>query len=597
MDTQNSTSKLRTWLSSRKASMENERSSYEALWKELREVFEPCVGHALKGEVDEGQDAALRDDKEIFDSHTRVVVQKLAAGLQSGITNQAREWFKLVTKILSGQESSSERRWFGNATHQLHRVLSQSNFYTSLDEIYTHLGVFGTAAMLMVPDDKSVVRCVVLDTGSFWIAQDQNGRVDTLLRRINMTGRQIKQEFGKDSIPESIQLQLEDGKGETRYTVWNMIYPAEEGPEIPQADAARTFTSVYWLDHDRSKNEGFLAFRGYGYNPIIAPRWRTVGNTVYGCGPGQVGLGDAKELQTVELSILRLVEQASDPAMAAPQSMKGMPLDTGPGGVVYYSPLENGGAQIPVQPLFQTHSAIDGVMQKQAQLKNQLEQIFFTNLFAMIMNLQRGGQARTATEIQELASEKVSLLSPVLSRLNVDLLAPCVEAGMAIMEERAEIELNETGVDPYGVTDTSGLSTGEYEIQYISTLHKEQEIAAKLVGPMRLLEFVSNLKAVSQSPEIDDNLNYDAMVRTAGEVLDDIGVLYDKREVEVTRKTRAEQLEAQQRMAMAQQQAATMQAQAGATSAQAQSVSAMNDASLTNGNDAESMIRRQGFML
>ena len=91
------TAALKGWLAKRKKSLEDARLPFESVWRDIRLHIEPSLGKALV-EGDPNDRAAQREDERIYNSEPRILLQRMAAGLQSGITNQSRQWFKLETR-------------------------------------------------------------------------------------------------------------------------------------------------------------------------------------------------------------------------------------------------------------------------------------------------------------------------------------------------------------------------------------------------------------------------------------------------------------------------------------------------------------------
>ena len=81
---------------------------------------------------------------------------------------------------------------------------------------------------------------------------------------------------------------------------------------------------------------------------------------VYGKGLGEMSLPDCKELQKLEEYLLRMIANEAEPAMIAPSSMKGQPINMFPGGVTFYDGMMQSGTA-PVGRLFQTQEGIDKV--------------------------------------------------------------------------------------------------------------------------------------------------------------------------------------------------------------------------------------------
>lgn len=538
---------LKAWLDKRKKSLDEARLPFETVWRDIRLFIEPSLGKALI-EGDPNDRAAQREDERIYNSEPRILLQRMAAGLQSGITNQARQWFKLETRDARLGKASRTRGWLDFATEYVQGVMQRSNVYAGLDQIYSQLGMFGTAAGLVVRDDDATVHLHVCDMGSFWLAQNRRQRVDTLMRKCDFTLQQLIDEFGEGWVPTRlIDRKDKSGALEEHHVVWNLVCPRSHfGKTLKDVAAEREFASVYWMEGEgcRDSNDGLLAIRSYGYNPIVAPRW-SLGASVYGTGCGYIGLADSKELQRLEKDKLKLVEQEADPAMLADSSMKGVPINTGPGGVTYGNIVGGtAGRNVPVQRLFQTQGQLEAVLLAIDSVEQRLRRIFYSDLFSLLINLNTNPTQKTATEVNELSAEKVALLGPVLTRLNTDLLDPLVDAVFTAAVDEA---IESGGPDSMSslhslASPPPDLAGEELKVEYVSSLHVEQQAATRLTGLSRLLEFVGGIAQVQ--PDVVDKLNTDKMIDVAADSLVEHGCVRDQKEVDQVRQARAQQQQA-----------------------------------------------------
>ena len=560
---------LLEWARIVKGGLQRQRTPLEGLWRDIRDNFEPALGHALDDSRDLDDSAAKRGDAKIINSKSRDVVSRLSSGLQSGITNQARQWFRLVDKGAAGdkENSSRERRAIDAATELLQSTIAGSNIYTALISIYMRLGQFGTACALLVPDEFATVRLDVVDEGAYWLAQDRRGRVCTMLRRCEWTRLQVVEEFGEDAVPANILREVRDGNGHTFVRVWHLVTPTQEVPRKHRDEfAGHAFASLYWVEGDGQTQP--IAKRGFDYNPIIAPRWEVPTGSVYGIGLGQKALPDAKELQALELAKMRIVAQEADPPMAAPEKMRGVRLSMNPGAVNYFS--EGAGGQsaghIPIQPIDTRPKRLDFVEAAINTQEQRLGRLFYEDLFAMLLQIQMGAGKRqmTATEVSELASEKIALLGPILTRLNHDLLHPLVGGVYAICVADAKGRLDSImGAEMMGATPDAERVIADAErfralaevdeldldVEYTSTLHIQQLSNARTLGVVHLMEYVgmfSNYDAAAI-----DNIDIDKAVRLGAKSYMEHGIVRDEKDVATIRKGRAAQQEQQMQLAQA----------------------------------------------
>lgn len=579
LDLRTDTQKLLKWLNGRVRSLKQARVPYESLWQDIREIYEPALGKMLKGDdVDIWQANASRDDEKILNSTPRIKLHRLAAGLQSGITNQATSWFKFNTGDSKLERQRVIREYLDKGTEYIQRIIARSNIYPTLDQIYLRLGAFGNACAIIVPDDDAEVRMILCDEGSYYLAENSRGRVDTCLRTLRLTLGQLVDEFTSDALPEWAKERISKGGHEDLITVYNMIYPRHQGIDVDgDVMPGREFISVYWLPKSSSKKhtetDAILDIRSFDYNPIIAPRWSIRGSTAYGCGPGQIALSDAKELQELELAKLRLVEQESNPSLLVPASMRGATIGAGPGEISFYNDVTGQGKN-PIHRLFETNASIEAIQLVIQEVESRVSMMFFTDLFAMLLNSDRTPREMTAREINERASERVSLLGPVLTRLNTDLLEPLVSAVWHICVSRAIDRENTEGVDDSGLLNYPGGIKESPRIEFVSKLHIEQQAADRLVGLYRLQEFATGLAQID--PQIILKLDSAKMLEEAARSLNEHGVVRDQKEYEQI--IQQQQQAQQQQMAMQQQQV------------DAQTVRDLAGAKFTDGSSALDML-------
>ena len=83
-------------------------------------------------------------------------------------------------------------------------VFSRSNIYPCFKTGYGDLGLFGQSAGILVENDETTVRMMQLVHGRFWIARDENGRVNTLYRKFRWAVDRIIGRFGYNKVSPPI---------------------------------------------------------------------------------------------------------------------------------------------------------------------------------------------------------------------------------------------------------------------------------------------------------------------------------------------------------------------------------------------------------
>lgn len=536
---------LRGWLDKRAASLKREREPHEAGWKTLSEHYEPDLGRALfEDDPDVERRAAPRRDRKLLTSTPRTELRRMAAAMKSGTANESRQWFRLRLK---GQdraqaENPAWTQWLDAMTRGMAALLDQSNAYGAVGQLFHHAGLFGQGAALVTGDHpEDILDVRVIDTGAFWIGSTRRGRVDVLLRRVSMTAREILEEFGEKRCPESAARACEAGSDERRFALWNLVCP-NAGGRFPDLDREKTpFASVWWSEtRDECGGEdtaGVIDIRGYGWNPILCPRWDVL-DGVYGTGPGRIGMPEVLELYRLELDALKGIAQRVDPPLAAPEGMKDSAVNTYPGGITYYP--ESMGRDRSLHSLIDQPPDVQAVEMKISQVEARLRRVFYADLFNAILTVANTSNTQmTARQVEEMSGEKISLLGPVLTNLNHGLFDPLIDAVFAIMAE--------AGLIP---EPPEAMAGAEFQAEYVSTLHMRQQEEARLGGLMRFSQFAGGLLAAS--PESADKIDFDQMLDEAAQALAvPGGCVRSDRDVQQIREARAQA--AREQMQAAQQ--------------------------------------------
>lgn len=529
---------LRNALDRRVASLRRERLPHEAVWKTLAANFEPQFGRPLDGLLADPADAqAPLRDSTIINSHPRTALSRLGAGMQGGITSPSSQWFRLTVDTPALAERPEIKAWLDDCTRRIAAAFSASNVYTYLHQTYLHLGCFATSAGLIVPDERFGLHAILLDEGSYWIGTDNRGRPVTLLRAFSFTAAQIRDEFGQETADAhpSVKEALAGGRDEQPFIVWNLVQPNSASLALRDIDAKMPFASVYWLEG--SPKNLVLAIRPFRYNPILAPRWHILSGS-YGFGPGHVAVSDAKELQRLETDLLAAVAKSVNPPLTAPESMRDEPINAFPGGITF---RQDGGLDPDRRPsLAQLYEIRISTADLRAQIQaveQRIDRAFFGDLFAMMLNLNARPKVMTAREVIELSQEKMSLLGPVLTRMNADLLDPLIDAAFSILYDAGKL--------PAAPDTLQGVALS---VRYVSVLHTEQQSTSRLGAMIRLLDFLAMIAPAA--PDAIDKIDATQAVDEAADVLAcPARVIRSDADVAAIRRDRAAQQQAAQQAA------------------------------------------------
>lgn len=486
-----------------RAQLDTERQSFTAHWRDLNDYILPRRGRFTTSDTNRGD----RRSKKIIDSTASFAARTLASGMMSGVTSPARPWFRLTTPDPDLAESQAVKAWLHVVTQRMSSVFIRSNLYNALPIVYGDMGTFGTASLHVAEDDKNVIRCYPHPIGSYALANDANLRIRVFMREFKLTVRQIVEMFGDGTVAEKTDRGLErisrttrelwrTGQTEQLIEVMHTIMPnADQNPNKLEAKF-KPYVSLY-CERGAMDQGLFLRESGFDDFPVLAPRWETTGEDVYGTNcPGMVALGDIMQLQLGERRSMQAIEKMVNPPMVGPTSMRNSKSTILPGDITYVDAREG---QQGFRAAHEVNFRIQELEMKQEQVRYRVRRAYYEDLFLMLAQ-SPAMQSRdiTAREIDERHEEKLLALGPVLEQLNQDLLDPLIDRTFNIMERQ--------GLLPEPPEEMQG---EPLRVEYISIMAQAQRMVG-LSGLERFSAFVGTL--VETNPSILDKIDQDQMV-------------------------------------------------------------------------------------
>lgn len=473
--------------------VERERRAWEPLWREVADFVLPrCIDGTRK--ADEAGDTTRRGPRIIDGTATRAV-RILAAGMQGGLTSPARPWFRLRLADEDMEEAGPERRWLDVVERRLYAALARSNFYAAVHGLYTELAAFGSADMYHEADPQRVMRFSCLACGDFAWACDAAGRVDTVVRRLRMSARQMAQRYGEAHLSRRVRRMLRRDP-ERPVPLVHMVRPrvrraAGEGGKATGGGIGGVNMPWQSLTWEAEAAEGLLHEGGFEEFPHLAARWDVAGGDIYGRSPGMDVLPDVKMLQEMARSQLLAIHKVVNPPMRVPSGFK-QRLNLIPGGQNYVTP----GQGESVGPLYQINPDIGAVTHKMEDVRRAVREGFFNDLFLMFTA--EGRSNITAAEVLERGEEKLLMLGPVIERHQSELLDPLLERTYGI--------LRRGGLLPPPPPELAGRSM---RVEYVSALAQAQRV----VTAQAIRRFASDVSTLAGvAPQVLDKVDFEQAV-------------------------------------------------------------------------------------
>jgi hypothetical protein len=495
------------------AQMDTERSSFISHWRDIADYILPRRARFSVTDVNKGD----KRNQKIIDGTATLAQRTLKSGMMAGLTSPARPWFRLTVPDDDLSEVPSVNVWLHDVTRRMNNVMLKSNLYNSLPQVYGDMGNFGTGCMFVEPDAEKVFRTYVFPIGSYMLANDHKNRVRVFARDFRLTVRQVVMKFsviaddGKPDMKNISQHVIDlwkQGMTEVWVDICHVIQPNPDfNPNKSHSKYKRYVSRYYEVGTAGDKSgkgylaEGYdvyLSESGYDFFPILAPRWQTTGEDVYGTDcPGMTALGDVRQLQVEQKRKAQGIEKGINPAMVAPTSMRKAKTSIIAGDITFTDEREG------TKGFRKAHDVqldLGNLIEDIRDIRNIIRRAYYEDLFLMIAQSDR--RTVTATEINERVEEKNFSLGPLLEQSNGDLYDPLMDIIYFLMDER--------GMIPPPPPELEGR---DIKAEYISIMAQSQKMVGVSVLE-RYSSFASEIGTVTQDRR--------AMLKTRwDEVLDD----------------------------------------------------------------------------
>ena len=514
--------------------LRSERSSFIPLWRELSDYHLAHRGRFLTSDRNKGY---KRNTKQINNT-SRLSSRTLASGMMSGITSPARPWFRLSSGDANLDDAQAVKQWLHEVQQVMYKVFSQSNTYNALHQLYSELGVFGTAAMGVFQDFENVIWCKPYTVGSYMMGLNSQNVSDTFYQEYELSVAQCVKQFGIENVSQSVKEQWEKGNSEAWIKVVFLVEPNDDRDNASPLAKDKRWRSVYFEAKNGTKDgeEKFLRESGFDDYPILGPRWDVTGEDVYATDcPGITALGDTKALQLAERRKYQALDKIVNPPLQGPSSLKNK-LNGGAVGandVIFHDQVSDG-----LRSIYDYRPDINAINSEIGNVENRVQRAFYEDLFLMLAQTDR--RQITAREVAEKHEEKLLMLGPVLERLHTELLDPLIDRTFNILQAN--------GVLPEPPPE---LQNKDLNVEYVSVLAQAQRLVA--TGAVdRLTAFVG--QAAQIWPEARHKVNINRGIDEYAESLGvDPSMVRSDDEVEAMMQADALQAQQAQAMAVAQQ--------------------------------------------
>ncbi len=512
--------KLASELKNNLSRLMEKRSNWEIHWQEVADYMLP-----RKADITLERPKGDKRHIKIFDGTATHSLELLASSLHGSLTSSVNKWFGLRFKEALVNQDDEAREWLDTVTDLMFLAISRSNFQQEVHETYFDLVAFGTSCLQIEEDKEDIIRFSSRHIKEIYISEDSRGMVNCIYRRFKMSAKATVDKFGLEILSKKTQDTFKKSPFDDIELV-HVVKPRDMYNPRKMDKQNMPFVSIYF-EYDTGH---IISQGGFKEFPYVVPRYLKASNELYGRSPGMNALSDVKILnRMVEIGMKAAAKQV-DPPLLVPDDSMLMPIRMAPGSINYY----RSGSRDRIETLNIGANNPLG-LNMEDQRRKAISQTFHVDQLLITEN-----RNMTATEVVQRNTEKLRILSPVMGRLQSELLQPMIIRIFNIMmrnglfPEAPEILLNQ-----------------EIDVEYVSPMALAQR-GEELNSIVKGLELFGNISQLA--PATLDYIDPPGLIKNLIKILG-LPATMIRSDAEV-QQIAEEKAEAQQQQAETQQQMA-----------------------------------------
>jgi len=463
--------------------LKNARSNWENHWQEIAD-------HSLgRRDFTVVREPGRQRQQKIYDTTSRDSNNLLAAALHALLTNPSTSWFDLTFENADLNEDDESTRWLSTVRDRMLAAFRrpESAFTTQMHEVYSDITGFGTAGMFVADEPGFGPRFNARPLQELFIDEDSTGRIGVVMRKFKMQAWRAVDQFGAKQVPRAAE-QAEkrpNTEGEYLHIVRRRDLP------LPGKinSAGMPWESLYLSFNDKD----IISEGGFWENPYMVARWSKDPGEIFGRGPGIDSLPDQKMLNAIWRTFIRNIEKAVDPPLLVDDDgvMPGSQLRVTPSAQI--TVRNDGGSREPVRYL-ESRAQLNLAPEIIETRARKIEKAYHSEIIQAFQD-----PRMTATQVIELARLSQRILSPVLGRMQVEILEPMVERVFGVLLRSGKLP------DPPEV-----IQGEDIKIEYVSPVARAQKASE---AQAIIDTFLATAQMAQADPSVLDNFDLDEAAR------------------------------------------------------------------------------------
>ncbi len=476
--------------------LEMKRGIWEQHWEDVAQKVLPYYSSSFyqQGNMVPG----MKRNQYQYDVTANAALWKFAAAMESMLTPANNKWHRLRHPDANLMKRADVQAWFDavNDTMFYYRYSPHSGYQAQQHDGYVSLGAFGTSCLFTDDFHDPVnprlkgLRYRNVHLGELFFATNFQGQVDKVYRRFKMTLRQIAQQWGIDSLPDSHKNILKD-KPENEVQIIHIVKPrVGDDFKFKFGNKGYRYGSYYVL----REATHLLAEGGFRCMPYGVARYLTAPGELYGRSPAMNVLPSISVLNEEKKTLIKQGHRAVDPVMLAHDDgiIDGFSLK--PGAVNYGGVTADGRPLVHVLPT----GRVDIGKELMDDERMAINDAFLVTLFQILIQTPQ----MTATEVLERAREKGALLSPTMGRFQAESIGPQIEREFDLLAWQELIP-----PPPQALVEAGA----EYQVEYDAPLNRAMR-SDEAAGTMRTLQWAAEIATQTQDASVMDWFNTDAII-------------------------------------------------------------------------------------